>query len=94
VAAAKLGKEEEAAGGKTIVQQLSPGRGRWGRGPGSGLPTGPEKKEPSGWVLKGGEPVEIKVTTGLTDGNDTEVSGEGLTEGADIIVSAKPVMKS
>jgi HlyD family secretion protein len=93
-AAAKLGKEDEAAGGKTIVQQLSPGGRRWGRGSNSGIPSGPEKKDPSVWVLKGGEPVEIKVTTGLTDGNDTEVSGEGLTEGADIIVSAKPVMKS
>jgi HlyD family secretion protein len=93
-AAAKLGKEEEA-GGRTIVQQLSPGGGRrWGRGSGSGLPAGPEKKDTSVWVLKDGEPVEVKVTTGLTDGNDTEVSGEGLTEGSDIIVSAKPVMKS
>ena len=44
-------------------------------------------------MLKNGEPVEIKVTTGLTDGNATEITGEGLTEGADIIVSAKPAMK-
>lgn len=92
-AAARLGKEEE--GGRTIVQQLSPGGGRrWGRGAGSDLPAGPEKKGSSVWVLKDGAPVEIKVTTGLTDGNDIEITGEGLVEGADIIVSAKPPMKS
>ena len=43
--------------------------------------------------MKDGEPFEIKVTTGLTDGSDTEITGEGLAEGAEIIVSAKPVMK-
>ncbi len=92
VAAAKLGQEEE--GGRTIVQQLSPGGGRrWGRGAGSGLPAGPEKKGSSVWVLKDGVPVEIRVTTGLTNGNDVEITGEGLVEGANIIVSAKPAMK-
>lgn len=92
-AAAKLGKEEESA--RTIVQQLSPGGGRrWGRGAGSSLPTGPEKKGTSVWVLRDGEPVEVKVSTGLTDGSHTEVTGEGLSEGADIIISAKPAMKS
>lgn len=92
-AAAKLGKEEEGA--RTIVQQLSPGGGRrWGRGAGSSLPTGPEKKGTSVWVLRDGEPVEVKVSTGLTDGSHTEVTGEGLSEGADIIISAKPAMKS
>lgn len=93
VAAAKIGKTEE--GDRTIVQQLSPGGGRrWGRGAGSDLPSGPEKKDTSVWVLKNGEPVEVKVTAGLTDTKDTEVTGEGLAEGADIIVSAKPVKKS
>jgi len=92
VAAAKLGKEDE--GGRTIVQQLSPGGGRrWGRGAGSDLPVGPEKKSSSVWVLKEGQPVEIKVTTGLTDGSQTEITGEGLTAGAEIIVSAKPPAK-
>ncbi len=93
-AAAKLGEDPDA-GGRTIVQQLSPGGGRrFGRGAGSSLPSGPEKKGTSVWILRNGEPVEIEVTTGLTDGSHTEISGEGLTEGADIIVSAKPAMKS
>jgi HlyD family secretion protein len=88
-AAAKLGQEEE--GDRTIVQQLSGGR-RWGRG-GSTVPAGPEKRRSSIWTLSNGTPVEIQVGTGLTDGTHTEISGEGLTEGLDIIVSAKPVMK-
>jgi len=93
VAAAKLGKVEE--GDRTIVQQLSPGGGRrFGRGAGAPGATGPEKKDPSVWVLKDGEPVEVKVSTGLTDTKNTEITGEGLSEGADIIVSAKPAMKS
>jgi HlyD family secretion protein len=44
-------------------------------------------------VLKEGQPVEIKVTTGLTDGSQTEITGEGLSEGTEIIVSAKPPAK-
>jgi HlyD family secretion protein len=92
VAAAKLGKDDE--GGKTIVQQLSPGGGRrWGRGAGSDLPVGPEKKDSSVWTLKDGEPVEIKVSTGLTDGSQTEITGDGLSDGTEIIVSAKPPAK-
>jgi HlyD family secretion protein len=92
VAAAKLGEDDE--GGKTIVQQLSPGGGRrWGRGAGSDLPIGPEKKDSSVWALKNGEPFEIKVTTGLTDGSQTEVTGDGLSDGTEIIVSAKPPAK-
>lgn len=92
-AAAKLGQPEES--GRTIVQQLSPGGGRrFGRGSSSALPAGPEKKASSVWVMKDGEPVEIKVSTGLTDDKNTEISGEGLSEGLDIIVSAKPAKKS
>ena len=88
------GVEQEEEGGRTIVQQLSPGGGRrWGRGAGSTLPAGPEKKGSSVWVLKDGKPVEIKVETGLTDGSQTEISGEGLAEGLGIIVSAKPPAK-
>ncbi|MCW1885888.1 efflux RND transporter periplasmic adaptor subunit [Luteolibacter flavescens] len=92
VAAAKLGQGDKDSD-RTFVQQLSGGGRRWGRG-GSGIPAGPEKKGTSVWVMKDGTPVEVKVTTGLTDGNQTEISGEGLTEGAEIIVSAKPPMKS
>jgi HlyD family secretion protein len=90
VAAAKLGQKDD--GDRTIVQQLSGSGRRWGRS-GSDVPAGPAKKGASVWVLKDGEPAEIKVTTGLTDGSDTEITGEELSEGAEIIVSAKPVTK-
>ena len=33
------------------------------------------------WILKDGRPQPLTVTTGLSDGRRTEVSGEGLTEG-------------
>lgn len=37
------------------------------------------------WILKDGAPQPLTVTTGLSDGRRTEVSGEGLTEGAPVI---------
>ena len=37
------------------------------------------------YVLKDGAPVEVRVRTGLTDGNATEVAGD-LAEGAEVIV--------
>lgn len=94
VAAAKLGKPEEEDGKRTLVQNLSPGGGRWRRlaGGGSGGAGSPDPKKGARiWVLKDGQPVEIPVTVGITDGNDTEISGEGLSEDMKVIVSAKPV---
>ncbi|MFT4175809.1 MAG: efflux RND transporter periplasmic adaptor subunit [Luteolibacter sp.] len=40
------------------------------------------------YTLRDGQPVAIEVTTGLTDGRNTEISGEGLTEGMAIILNA------
>jgi len=37
------------------------------------------------WLLKNGQPVAVNVTTGLTNGRQTEVSGEGLGEGNAVI---------
>ena len=37
------------------------------------------------WILKDGRPQPLTVTTGLSDGRRTVVSGEGLTEGAPVI---------
>ena len=33
------------------------------------------------WVLRGGQPVQVAITLGETDGRFTTVSGEGLAEG-------------
>jgi HlyD family secretion protein len=89
VAAAEIGKPDEES--RTLVQSLSPGGGRrWGRG--APPPKGsPSTHGPRIWTLKDGEPVEVLVKTGLTDGRVTEVSGEGLTEELEVIVSIKPV---
>lgn len=38
------------------------------------------------WILKDGRPQPLTVTTGLSDGRRTEVSGEGLAEGAPVII--------
>jgi HlyD family secretion protein len=92
-AAAKLGQKEDDSD-RTLVQRMSPGGGRWRRGPGgggSGSAGSPDPKRGARiWVLQDGKPVEFPVKTGITDGNVTEVSGEGLSEGMSIIVSAKP----
>jgi HlyD family secretion protein len=42
------------------------------------------------WVLRDGQPAAIPVKLGLSDGRDTEISGEGLTEGLAIILRANP----
>lgn len=90
-AAAKLGVEEDGQK-RTLVQSLSPGGGRFRRG-GGGPPGGsaPDPKKGARiWVLQDGKPVEIPVKTGVTDGSHTEISGEDLSEGMAVIVSAKP----
>lgn len=38
------------------------------------------------WVLADGKPRAIDVRTGLTDGSSTEISGEGVVEGLEVIV--------
>lgn len=91
VAASKLGKTEDEK--RTLVQSLSPGGGRWRRGGGGGPPAGsaPDPKKGARiWVLQDGKPVEFSVTTGITDGSHTEITGDGLTEDMPVIISAKP----
>jgi HlyD family secretion protein len=41
------------------------------------------------WVLHAGQPVAIPVTTGLTDGRVTEVSGEALQPGMQVITDQR-----
>ncbi len=84
-----LGKDTEEK--KNLMESLSPSR-RWGRGP--GVPKSSEQsKGPRVWVLQDGKPAEILVKTGLTDGRFTEATGEGLQEGIQLIVTAKPTTK-
>jgi HlyD family secretion protein len=54
---------------------------------------GPQKKkvaekvdgESGVWVLRASEPTWLRVTKGATDGRFTEVSGEGVTEGLEVL---------
>ncbi len=41
------------------------------------------------WVLQDGQPVAVQVRTGISDGRNTEVSGEGLTEGMAVITEQR-----
>ena len=38
------------------------------------------------WVLREGRPVAVPVTSGLSDGRHTEISGEGLSAGLQVIL--------
>ncbi|WP_050029179.1 efflux RND transporter periplasmic adaptor subunit [Verrucomicrobium sp. BvORR034] len=40
------------------------------------------------WILKDGQPVALDVKAGLSDGRNTEVSGEGVSEGLQVIIRA------
>jgi HlyD family secretion protein len=41
------------------------------------------------WVLRDGQPVALKVTTGISDGRMTEVSGAGVQEGLPVITDQR-----
>jgi HlyD family secretion protein len=47
------------------------------------------KREDRIWVLREKTPVAIPVKVGITDGQFTEVSGEGLSEGLEILVGVE-----
>ena len=87
VAAAAIGKPDATK--RTLVQSLSPGGGRRWRGA-PPAKAGSSDSTPKVWTLKDGEPLEIKVTPGITDGRVTEITGEGLAVGTPLIVSIKP----
>jgi HlyD family secretion protein len=77
---------------KTIVQTLMPSRGRW-RTPPAPKP-GARTAEPHVWILKNGKPQQIIVKTGITDGLQTEITDDSISQGAPVIVSIKPTEKS
>ncbi|HNB47551.1 MAG TPA: efflux RND transporter periplasmic adaptor subunit [Burkholderiaceae bacterium] len=80
------GSAPPAGGGGGIVSKLMP------RPPGMGQrrsATPNDKAATAGprrlWVLQDGRPTPVEVTTGLTNGRLTEVSGPGLREGLAVI---------
>ncbi|MES2657077.1 MAG: efflux RND transporter periplasmic adaptor subunit [Verrucomicrobiota bacterium] len=85
--AAAVGKPDETK--RTLVQSLSPGGGRRWRGT-PPPKAGTRSKEPHVWILRDGEPAEVKVTPGITDGRVTEITGTELTADTPVVVSIKP----
>jgi HlyD family secretion protein len=75
---------------RTLVQTLSPGGGRRWRG-GTTIPkTSSSATDPRVFTLKDGQPVEISVTPGITDGRVTEITAGTLGPGTPVIVSINP----
>ena len=87
VVAAAIGKPDETK--RTLVQSLSMGGGKRWRGTPPPKP-GSSDSEPKVWTLKNGEPSEIHVTPGITDGRITEITGNSLSPETPLIISIKP----
>jgi HlyD family secretion protein len=78
--------------------------GKTGNGPQSGSASGRpgggfgakgmvSRREDRIWILKDGKPVALPVKAGISDGQFTEVSGEGLNEGMQILVGIEDVKR-
>ncbi|MDP2876052.1 MAG: efflux RND transporter periplasmic adaptor subunit [Holophaga sp.] len=64
-----------------------PGGGQGQGGRVSGMVS---RREDKVWVMENGKPKSITVKAGLTDGQFTEVSGEDLKEGMEILIGVEP----
>lgn len=75
---------------KSFVQSILPMPPRMAKRPASSEDGSviPGKQGSRLWVLRDGVPQPVEVKAGLADGRRTEVSGEGLSEGLDVIVRA------
>jgi len=78
-----------SAAKKSLVQSLIPSISRGRSRPSATDPAGNTSSAGAHiWVLRNGQPESIAVKLGLSDGLDTEVSGDGLTEGLLVITRA------
>jgi len=84
-------KDEKKAEGPRLGQPMTFGGGpRPGAQQGTGSRGGMvAKREDRLWVLEKGKPKAIVVKAGVSDGQFTEVSGEGLQEGLQILVGVE-----
>ncbi|WOB08358.1 efflux RND transporter periplasmic adaptor subunit [Piscinibacter gummiphilus] len=88
-------KAQGTGGGSGIVGSLMPRmpRGSGQRRGGNADAPGPAGGSKQLWVLQDGKPVPLRVTTGITDGRMTEVSGEGVQEGLPVITEQRATAK-
>jgi HlyD family secretion protein len=59
------------------------------RPPERALPAAVRNGEATVWVLRDGQPVAVPVTLGATDGNRTQITKGGLSEGDAVIVASR-----
>lgn len=81
-------------GGGGMMGRGAPGanaNGPKGKGTKAGVMT---KREDRLWVLENGVPKPIVVKAGITDGSSTEVTGEGIHEGMEVLVGVEDTKKS
>ena len=79
-----------SSGGSSILSKMMP---RPPRSSGAKV-AGTESKAPGRrqiWVLQGGQPVAVQVQTGISDGRQTEVSGDQLTPGMVVITDQRSI---
>jgi HlyD family secretion protein len=80
------------AGQTSVLARMMPGPPRAGGRKAAGTEArAPGKRQI--WVLKDNQPVAMQVTTGISDGRSTEVSGEGLSAGLAVIVDQRAAGK-
>ena len=84
-------KEEKKADGPRLGQPMTMGGGpRPGAQTGTGSRGGMVvKREDRIWVLENGKPKAFIVKAGITDGQFTEVTGEGIQEGLQILIGVE-----
>ena len=84
-------KEEKKTDGPRLGQPMTMGGGpRPGAQSGTGSKGGTvTRREDRIWVLENGKPKAIVVKAGITDGQFTEVTGEGLQEGLQILTGVE-----
>ena len=81
-------KAPTADSGGSLVSKLMPRPPRTG----SRRPAGANDKAGGAkqvWILKDGQAQAVPVTTGISDGRNTEISGEGLQEGVEVITDQR-----
>jgi HlyD family secretion protein len=76
-----------ASSGGGVVSKLVPRMPRGGGGRKSAGGAGVAAKQV--WVVRGGQAVAIPVTVGISDGRMTEISGEGIQEGMEVITDQR-----
>ena len=75
-------------GGTSMLSRMFSGPRRPGERKSAGTdPRAPGQRQI--WILKDGQPTPQNVTTGISDGRNTEVSGEGLEAGMAVIVDQR-----